>query len=279
MSTESQLKILSSGILLTILLPLLASVGTQIPDPNQAPAPAGETAYYLAEHGDLDIGFEEGQLDLHVHLHAGAIVNGKALPEDTSFDPDAVIVVATQEARILRPAGPLWDPTGTDVNRPLWVLPQHEKEGLPALGLATDEIETGVFVNDVVTLSLRHLKGPGDFSLWADNALGQPGFLLSTHGQILSTTLPVALHAHCNWGFTRPGTYTLVFEVTANLSGGGSTRALAICTFLVSESPIPLEALPGDINLDGVVNESDLQIVKDNLGRRIPVWPAPQGSQ
>jgi len=236
-------------------------------------------AYYLAEHGDLDIGFEEGRLDLHVHVHAGGIINGKALPEDTAFEPDDAIIVATHDARILRPTGPLWDPTGVDANEPLWVLPQHEKEGLPGFGLATEDIGPGMIVGDAVTLSLRHVKGPGDFSLWSDDAFGQPAFLLSTHDHLLSATLPVGLHAHTNWGFTRPGTYTLVLEVTGNLVAGGSARALALYTFLVSEKPIPLEPLPGDINGDGVVDNSDLQTVNDNLGKRVPVWPAPAGSK
>ena len=260
--------------LLSIILSLLvASVGAQTLDPNHVHEPLVETAYYLAEHGDFDIGIEDGQLGLHIHLHAGAIVDGNALAEDTEFDPDELIVVATQEARIPRPAGPLWDPAGVEVNEPMWVLPQHEKEGLPAFGLATEEIPAGVFVGDVVTLNLRYLKGPGDFSLWANDAFGRPAFALSTHDQRLSSTLPVALHAHYNWGFTRSGTYTLVFEVAGNLVDGGSTRAVAVYTFLVSKKPILLKTLPGDLNQDGVVDVSDLRIVLDNLGRTAPVWP------
>jgi len=260
-------------VLLAILLSRLPSLGAEPHDPNHAHDPSGRTAYYLAEHGDFDIGFEDGQLDLHIHLHAGAIVDGNALEEDTGFDPGELIVVATREAKILRPAGALWDPMGVDANEPLWVLPQHEKEGVPAFGLATEEIEPGVLVGDVVTLNLRYLKGPGDFCLWANDAFGQPTFALSTHARRLSNSLPVALHAHYNWGFTQPGTYTLVFEVAAGLVDGGSTSALAIYTFLVSEKPIVLETLPGDVNLDGVVDVLDLAIVLDNVGRIAPVWP------
>jgi len=260
-------------LLLAILLSRLPSIGAEPQDPNHTHEPSVRTAYYLAEHGDFDIGFEDGQLGLHIHLHAGAIVDGNALEDDTEFDPDELIVVATQEARIQRPAGALWDPMGVDANEPLWVLPQHEKEGLPAFGLATEEIEPGLFVGDVVTLNLRYLKGPGDFSLWANDAFGQPRFALSTRDQRLSTTLPVALHAHYNWGFTQPGTYILVFEVVGALVDGENTSALAIYTFLVSEKPIRLKTLLGDVNLDGVVDESDLAIVQDNLGLTAPVWP------
>jgi len=71
MTTRFQRKLLCLGILTTILLPLFAHVETPLSDLNQAPAAGGEIAYYLAEHGDFDIGFEEGQLGLHVHVRAG----------------------------------------------------------------------------------------------------------------------------------------------------------------------------------------------------------------
>jgi surface-anchored protein len=274
MSTRFQLKLLSLGILTTILLPLFAGGSAPTADPNPAAAPAPTTIYYLAGHGDLDIGVDDSnQLDLHVHVHAGGIVNGNALTEDTPFDPDQAIIVGTQDAKILRPAGATWNSTGVDANAPLWVLPQEAKANLPMFGLATEDIDPGIFVGDTVTLTLRHLKGPGDFSLWANDAFGQQQFLFSTHDKLLSTTLPVGLHAHNNWGFSRPGTYTLVFEVTGNLVVGGSTRALALYTFLISEKPIPLKPLVGDVNADGIVDDLDLAIVQGNLGQVVPVWP------
>jgi surface-anchored protein len=277
MSTSLPLKLLSIGILTTVLLPPPARVSTSAPDPNQAPAPAAETLYYLAGHGDLDIGVGNGRLDLHVHVHAGGIVDGKALMEDTPFDPDRAVIVATPDARILRPAGATWNSTGADANAPLWVLPQQAQAGLPMFGLATEDIDPGIFIGDTVTLTLRHLMGPCDFSLWVTDAFGQQQFLFSTRDKLRSTTLPAGLHAHSNWGFTRPGTYTLALEVTGDLVAGGSTRALALCTFLISEKPVPLEVLPGDTNEDGRVDEADLQIVQENLGRGVPVWPAPAG--
>ena len=233
----------------------------------------GARAYYLAEHGDFEIGYEDGELELHIHLHAGTVVDGNALDEDTVFEPDQLTVVATEEAEILRPAGELWGPTGVDVNEPLWVLPQHEKEGLPAYGFSTEEILPGIFVDDLVQLNLRYVKGPGDFSLWESDSFGLPTFILSSHDGLNSAAFPVGLHAHYNWGFTVPGDYTLVFEATGELVGGGQVEVLSIYNFKVIEQSLCLKHLPADVNGDCVVDEHDLHIVEDNLGQTAPTWP------
>lgn len=259
--------------LMSLLLFLAWPARAQEHNHEHAHTYTGETAYYLAEHGDFGIGLEDGQLDLHIHLHAGTIVDGEPLAEDTVFEPSQLIVVATHEAIQSRPAGEVWHATGADANEPLWVLPQHEREGLPAFGVSTEEIDVGMLVDDVVTLELRYSQGPGDVSLWADDAFGQPSFLLSTHAQKLGGTLPAGLHAHYNWGFTKPGTYTLVFEASGDLVDGGYTRTLAIYTFLVSDGPVLLQNPLGDVNGDGIVDEADLAIVQDQMGQTAVIWP------
>jgi len=262
-------------VLPAIPLLLPPNADAQPADPDHTDERLGRTTCYLAEHGDLDIGFAGVRLDLQIHLHAGAIVDGNTVDEDAGFEPDELIVVATHEAKILRPKRPPWDSTGIDANEPLWVLPQHERENVPAFGLATKKMEPGVFLDNVVTLSLRHAKEPGEFSLWADDAFGFPKFALSTHDQRLSSTLPVTLHARYNWGFAEPGTYTMVFEVSGDLVEGGFTCGLGLYTFQVSGKPVRLEALPGDVNQDGG-DETNLRIVEDNWGRVARVWPAPE---
>ena len=259
--------------LLAVTVTLLFSAAANAHDANEPHDTATEAAYYLAGHGDFGVGLDDGHLHFHVHLHAGAVVDANELAEDVEYDPDHITIVASPDALALRPADAIWDASGTDANEALWVLPQHHQENLPNFGLATEELETGLFVDDSVTLSLRHLKGPGQLSIWTDDAFGQPVFLFSSHDELLSTVLPVGLHAHCNWGFTHAGIYEAVFEVSADLVTGETINDLAICTFLVAVDPVPLQALEGDVNGDGIVDGIDLVLVAENLGRTTSVWP------
>lgn len=261
--------------LLTLLLIMVWPAWAQEHDHDHEHAHiyTGETAYYLAEHGDFKIGLEDGQFEFHIHLHAGTIVDGEPLAEDTVFAPFQLIVVATHEAIQPRPAAEIWHATGADVNEPLWVLPQHKREGLPGFGVSTTEIDLGTLVDDMVTLELRYCQGPGDVSLWADDAFGHPSFLLSTHAWKLAGVLPVGLHAHYNWAFAKPGIYTLVFEVSGNLIAGGSARAVAVYTFLVSDGPVVLHKPLGDVNGDRIVDEADLTMVQAQMGQTAVIWP------
>ncbi len=262
MKTSLLLKALCAvlGILLIVVLPVAGDDHDHDHDHDHGHGHAyeGPPAYYTAEHGDFEIGYEDGELELHIHLHAGAVVDGNALHEDTGFEPDQLTVVATEEAEILRPAGELWEPTGVEVNEPFWVLPQHGQEGLPAYGFATEEIPSGVFVDDVVGLNLRHIKGPGDFSLWQSDAFGVPSFALSTHEELLSAAFPIGLHAHYNWGFTAPGEYTMVFEATGELVAGGQVEALSVYYFKVTEEHSCIKPLAADVNGDCRVDFLDI---------------------
>ncbi len=49
-----------------------------------------------------------------------------------------------------------------------YVLPQTENVNLVHLGLGTEELASGIFVNDSVTLRLAAVSGPGHFSIWKD---------------------------------------------------------------------------------------------------------------
>lgn len=266
-------------LLLIMLLSLFASCSVLLADNHdhgEAHIYEGAQAYYLAEHGDFEIAYEDGELALHIHLHKHAVVDGNELEEDTEFTPEQLIIVATEAAEIHRPDDAVWEATGVHADEELWVLPQQDKAGLPAFGFSSENIPTGVFVGDMVQLRLRAIQGPGDFSLWENNAFGIPAFHFSTHEDQLDADFSVGLHAHFNWGFSAVGDYILVFEAKAELLTGEMLEALSIFNFKVTEIPLCLSPLAGDVNGDCVVDEHDLDIVEANLGQSAPAWPGDQ---
>ena len=59
-------------------------------------------------------------------------------------------------------------------------LPQHEEEGLLYLGIASDEVEAGVFVGDEVKLNLKSVEGPGEVYLYSTDTFGKPTVMFNS---------------------------------------------------------------------------------------------------
>ena len=106
----------------------------------------------------------------------------------------------------------------------VWVLPQEEQEGVLYAGIAGDEIESGVFKQEAVSLHLVGVRGPGNVSLYATDAFGAPQvFFNSGDGIDEQDVFPVAVggHAHQNWAFTAPGVYKVDVQASGTLVGAG----------------------------------------------------------
>lgn len=209
-------------------------------------------ALYTAGHGDFGFG-EGGTVEPHVHLHAGATVDGLALGGDTEYDPGDVIIFVPDTTYDYiqnnvggRPAGAAWDPIGVNAGESFWFLPETggsapgsaDSMGAPFFGIGGEEIDLGAFDSSVFTLTLKGAALPagGDFSLWTGSL--SPTFSMSTVDGIsdadtLSLDLGTSGHMHANWGFTAPGLYELDFEVSA-LQGSATVTASATYSFLVS---------------------------------------------
>lgn len=195
-------------------------------------------------HGDIGIAYEGGAWDLHIHVE-GATVGGTVYP-DQEFEPDEVdIEVPNTDTRA---AGSQWDPIGVGDGASFYLSPQNEVVGTPYVGLATEEIDPGVFVGDEITLSLMGVSGPGDFSMYSVDGFGTPTFYMSTaDAGADDATLSVGSHTHYNLGFTAAGTYEVTFEGSGTLDDGNSTftSGQATYTFVVPEPTSLLLLLPG----------------------------------
>lgn len=195
-------------------------------------------------HGDLGIGYEGAGLDLHVHLHTGAVVDGSALGSDGEFEAgDVRIRVA--DPSIARPASAAFDFLGTAAGQPVWLLPQAQEAGRPFLGIGSEELSASDWVGNF-TMSLTSVSGPagGNVSIWQSGSFGSPVVMFATSDGLTGADIyhPVpGSHEHFNFGFTAPGVYELTFRVEGTHVTDGLQAGEATYSFAVSAVPEPGE--------------------------------------
>lgn len=204
---------------------------------------------YSGGHADIGVAYEDGALNLHFHAE-GADIGGL---EDVSgeYHPDEITILIPDHALTVRQDGPQWAFTGNAAGQALWVLPQthshshtedHHDHEVPFLGIGAEELPTGLFQGDQVTMTLLSVSGPGDFSLWTADAFGLPTAYMSSFDPASATALALAagLHGHYNWGFTAPGTYQVELLITGTLLDGQTASGSGVYTFQVVPEPASL---------------------------------------
>ena len=170
--------------------------------------------------------FDRGELDMEVAYEDGEweLV---LLDEVNDLEIEAGDVLLTGTAATLEPVpnskafGFLGNP-----GERIFILPQDEQEGVLFLGIAGDEIPTGVFQNDSVGLNLVQITGPGDVFLYATDAFGTPEtFYNSADGIDESDVFPVKVggHSHQNWGFSAAGEYEVTLQASGVKAGNQET--------------------------------------------------------
>lgn len=178
------------------------------------PAQAAPLVVLDKGHVDVvDVAYEDGGLHLHIH--------DETVQPGVERDPQDVLLHVLSPARTTVPADPAFSFLGA-AGAPVWILPQVQNEDLLFAGLSTEELETGVFAGDQVTLKLCGVYGPGKVSVFTTDAFGSPTVLLNSRDGLPDTiALPVSGHQHANWSFTAAGTYRFVFSATGQLAGTG----------------------------------------------------------
>jgi surface-anchored protein len=178
---------------------------------GMTPVQATERVVLSEGHVDvLDIGFEDGQLEVLVH--------DETVDPGVERDPDTVLFQVKPEAETTVPDRPQFAFLG-DPGDPVWVLPEAEIPGLLFAGLATEEVDAGVFRNDSVRVWLLRSSGPADVSTFTIGAQDEVTKMWdSGDGLPDVTTVQTGLHQHFNWAFEAEGDYCLTFIVTGRLA-------------------------------------------------------------
>ncbi len=210
---------------------------------------------YTAGHADLGIAFEDGAWDLHVHAE-GAIIDG-TLVDDEEFEADEVVIVAPASTFVSVVELPVADFHGIPESLGLasdasWFnlfqeLSDSDATNSPFLGVAAEEIENDVFVNDEITVSLVDVVGPGEMTVWS-NGNGVIFDSLDGFDDDVLSGFPVGTHTHFNYAFSAAGNYEVTLSATGTLvDGGAETTGFGTFTFSVVPEPsaLALVALGG----------------------------------
>ncbi len=226
-------------------------------------------ALWQSGHGDIGIGFDGTDWDPHFHFHEE---EGEHEGEEHKDDDDhegeedhdhdhdhegdnhPIIdgEEATEEeyeidALSLSVPGPTLPGAGIADSgaSSVYVLAQDESlaaaQGSPWVGLAVEEISPGLLLDDVVTLSLVDVSGPGVFSLWSTDAFGGDSVLMSSAlGSTAANEVALALepgHYHFNMGFSEEGIYDVTFNSSGTTVDGVETGTDFTVSFNVVPEP------------------------------------------
>ncbi len=195
--------------------------------------------------------FSEGELDIEVAFEDDALelVFLDEANEREIF-PSELVMMTTELARETIPEDIAYRFLG-NAGDTVYVLPQEEQEGVLYVGIAGDEIESGLFEGEAVSLQLVGVRGPGNVSLYATDAFGAPQvFFNSGDGIDEQDVFPVAVggHAHQNWAFTAPGVYKVDVQASGTLSGASEAIRSEVATFTFHIVGAPVTVAPLSMN-------------------------------
>ena len=208
-------------------------------------------------HGDIGVHYELGQMHLHMHLHAGAVVDGSTLGVDTEFEPGDIFTAVPAAAHILRPSNPALNPTGVSSGLPIWILPITANPALPFLGWGTEELSASEWLSDIrfTLVDVVSPSGNGFFSVYTPDGFGGLNFNMTSFGGIDGTDFAeqaAETHNHRFVTFSETG----LWEVKLKASGTHTTDGFiesGVESFFFQVTPEPSKALFAGMGLSAVL--------------------------
>ena len=220
---------------------------------NNAPANTARTTLTVSVGDGASGNATDGHFDLGPAIENGTLV--ARVKDDRSqpaqwVDPSSLTFALGDAARITAPAdlGFVASP-GSSV----WLIPSTQITGVPWLGLNSQREEIVTGTTGPVQFTLDAVEGPGRVAVFNAGALGSGVGEHVFDGPGTGYTLGANTHAHQNWVFTAPGTYTLTITMRVTPNGA----ALAGSGF----------GSGGDLTATGATGPSGRPMVSQVVGR------------
>ena len=190
---------------------------------NSAPANTARTTLTVSVGDGASGNATDGHFDLGPAIENGTLV--ARVKDDRSqpaqwVDPSSLTFALGDAARITAPADLGFVATpGSSV----WLIPSTQIAGVPWLGLNSQREEIVTGTTGGVQFTLDAVEGPGRVAVFNAGALGSGVGEHVFDGPGSSYTLGPNTHAHQNWVFTAPGTYTLTISMQVTPTGAALT--------------------------------------------------------
>lgn len=223
------------------------------PASNNAPANTARTTLTVSVGDGASGNATDGHFDLGPAIENGTLV--ARVKDDRSqpaqwVDPSSLTFALGDAARITAPADLGFVATpGSSV----WLIPSTQIAGVPWLGLNSQREEIVTGTTGPVQFTLDAVEGPGRVAVFNAGALGSGVGEHVFDGPGTGYTLGANTHAHQNWVFTAPGTYTLTITMRVTPNGA----ALAGSGF----------GSGGDLTATGATGPSGRPMVSQVVGR------------
>ena len=220
---------------------------------NSAPANTARTTLTVSVGDGASGNATDGHFDLGPAIENGTLV--ARVKDDRSqpaqwVDPSSLTFALGDAARITAPADLGFVATpGSSV----WLIPSTQIAGVPWLGLNSQREEIVTGTTGPVQFTLDAVEGPGRVAVFNAGALGSGVGEHVFDGPGTGYTLGANTHAHQNWVFTAPGTYTLTITMRVTPNGA----ALASSGF----------GSGGDLTATGATGPSGRPMVSQVVGR------------
>lgn len=222
---------------------------------NSAPANTARTTLTVSVGDGASGNATDGHFDLGPAIENGTLV--ARVKDDRSqpaqwVDPSSLTFALGDAARITAPADLGFVATpGSSV----WLIPSTQIAGVPWLGLNSQREEIVTGTTGPVQFSLDAVEGPGRVAVFNAGALGSGVGEHVFDGPGTGYTLGANTHAHQNWVFTAPGTYTLTITMRVTPNGA----ALAGSGF----------GSGGDLTATGATGPNGRPMVSQVVGRTV----------
>lgn len=186
---------------------------------SQAPANTARTTLTVSIGEGASGNATDGHFDLGPAIENGTLV--ARVKDDRSqpaqwVDPSSLTFALGDAARITAPADLSFVATpGSSV----WLIPSTQIAGVPWLGLNSQREEIVTGTTGPVQFTLDAVEGPGRVAVFNAGALGSGVGEHVFDGPGTGYTLGANTHAHQNWVFTAPGTYTLTITMRVTPTG------------------------------------------------------------